>query len=122
MSYVQLPVLPVLLGSSVSFLVKISFPYWGEGIKTSLFLLILCDFLPKERKGIHLSAPGAIQSCLGKTISSVSINAILHPDGHLYIYHVFGDGTMEVVEDKVTLSSDVEIHSGKVSWLTYTVS
>ena len=50
------------------------------------------------------------------------MDAIHHPDGHLYVYHVFGEGTTKVVEDKVTLTSDIEIYSGKVSRLTYTVS
>ena len=61
MSHVQLSVFPALLGSSTSFLAKISFPYWGEGIKTSPLLLpVLYNFLPKGRKWLHLSAPGAI--------------------------------------------------------------
>ena len=51
------------------------------------------------------------------------MDAIHCPDGHLYIYHVFGEGTAKVVEeDKVALGSEVEIHSGKVSRLTCTVS
>ena len=37
-------------------------------------------------------------------------------------YHVLGEGTTEVVEDKVTMVIDVEVHSGKVSRLTYTIS
>ena len=122
MFHVQLSVFPVLLGSSTSFLANISFPYWSEGIKTSpLLLLVLSNFLPKRRKGLHLSAPGVVWSYLGLPISPVGMDAINHLDGHLYAYCVLG-GTTKVLEDKVTLGFEVEIHSENVSRLTYTVS
>ena len=50
------------------------------------------------------------------------MDAIHSLDGHLHIYHVFGDGTMKAVEEKVTLDSEIKIHSGKVYKLTYIVS
>ena len=56
----------------------------------------------------------------GSPLPSVGVNVIHSLDGHLYIYHVFGD-TTKVVEDKVALDSKVEFHSGKASKLTYTV-
>ena len=40
--------------------------------------------------------------------------------GHLYINGIFWQGTMAVVEEEVTFSLYVEIHSRKVSMLTYT--
>ena len=50
------------------------------------------------------------------------MDTIHHPDGDLWIYWVSKENTTKVVEDKATLGSEVENHSGKVSMLTYTVS
>ena len=101
------------------------FPYWGKGVEISpLLFLLFCNFLPKGRKRLHLVCSRGYMKLAWVILSvfSIGMDAIHSPDGHLYIYCVFGEGTTKVVEEKVTLCPDVEIHSGKVSMLTYTVS
>ena len=73
-------------------------------------------------KGLHLSAPGAVSIHLGCPVPPLGVDTMHCPDGHLHINCVFGNGTVEVMEVKLTLGLEVEIHSGKVSILSYTVS
>ena len=58
-----------------------------KGLK--LLLLIFCNFLPKGRQRLHLSASRTIWSCLGCHVSSICVDAIHSLDGHFYVYHVF---------------------------------
>ena len=73
-------------------------------------------------KGPHLSAPGAVSIHLGCPVPPIGVDTFHHPDGHLLINCVFWDGTVEVMKVKFTVGLEVEIHSGKVSILSYIVS
>ena len=50
------------------------------------------------------------------------MDASYGPDDHFYINGIFWLGRKEVVEEEDTLCPNVEIHSGKASMGTYTVS
>ena len=78
----------------------------------------------KKGKGLYLSAPGTISTHLGCSVSPVFVDTSHHPDGHFHINHVFWDDTVEVMKIKVTvgLAVEVEIQSGKLSILSYTMS
>ena len=76
----------------------------------------------KRGKGLHLSAPGGVSSHLSCSVPPVGVDTIHHLDGHLHINCVFSHGTVKVVKVKVTKGFEVEIHSGKVLILSYTVS
>ena len=91
-----------------------------EFLSSWLFLFIICYFLMERGKGPHLSAPGAVSIHLGCLVPPVVVDAIHCPDGHLHINRVFWDGTVEMMEVKFTLGLKAEIHSGKVSILSYT--
>ena len=128
MSYVQFSIFSAFLQSSTSLLARLVLLYLCEGFRVPLFmafllfLFVICYFLPEGRKGLYLPAPGAIRSHLSCSVPPVGIDAIHCPDGHLHVNHVFGDGTVKVVKVKVTVCLEVEIHSGKVSILSCTVS
>ena len=61
---------------------------------------------------------------LGCLVSPVCVDTFHYPDYHFHINNVFWDGTVEVMKIKVTvgLAVEVEIHYGKISILSYTIS
>ena len=73
-------------------------------------------------KGFYVSALGTVSTHLGCLVPPVGVNTLHYPDDHFYINHVFWDDTVEVMKAKVTVGIAVEIHSGKVSTLSDTVS
>ena len=93
-----------------------------EVLSSWLFLFSICYFLMERGKGPHPSAPGVVSIHLACLVSPVGMYTIHHLDGHLHVNLVFWDGTVEVMEAKFTFGLEVEVHSGKVSILSYTVS
>ena len=112
---------------STPFLCGFVFPYWGKGIRALNFLTSPLNnllFSYWERKGLYPSAPGAVCTHLGCLVSPVCVDTFHCPDGHFHINCVFWEDTVEVMKIKVmvALAVEVEIHTGKVSILSYTVS
>ena len=113
---------------STSLLSGLAFPYSGEGIRLFIFtafplsFFIICYFLTERGKGLHLTAPGTVGIDLGCPVPPVGVDTIHHLDGHLHINCVFWDGTVEVMKVKFTGGLGIEIHSGKISILSFAVS